>query len=105
MSELNKTAYEQAEKELLDKKITEVKGYILETLEKIEKKKKEKELIDEELRILKLDLEDLRNGKFDKIEERIRKSKVANQVSISFPNPWWTVNSTTNDWLNLTGGT
>ena len=102
MSEINKEAFKKAEQELLDKKVNEVKGYILETLEKIEQKKKDKEKIEEELRILKLDLEDFRNGKFDKIEERINKSKLARQVSVNFTGfhpPF------TGDWLNWTSGT
>lgn len=80
--DINKEAFKQAEKELLERKVKEVKGYILETLEKTELKKKEKAKLDEELRILKLDLEDLRQGKFDKIEERKQKSKVAREVSV-----------------------
>jgi hypothetical protein len=35
MTEINKEAYKQAEKELLEKRVNEVKGFILETLEKI----------------------------------------------------------------------
>lgn len=83
MSEnINKKAYEQAEKELLESKVEKVKGYILHTLKKIEEKKMQKERIEEELRILRLDLDDLRNGRFEKIEERIEKSKIARQVSV-----------------------
>jgi predicted nuclease with TOPRIM domain len=83
--DINKEAYKQAEKELLENKVKEVKGFILETLEKIESKKKEKSKIDEELRVLKLDLEDLKQGKFEKIEERKEKSLVARNVSVNIP--------------------
>lgn len=79
--DINKEAFKQAEKELFEKKIEEIKGYILKTLEKIEIKKKEKNKIEEEIRILKLDIEDFRNGNLDKIEERLNKSKVAREVS------------------------
>lgn len=105
MTEINKEAYKQAEKELLEKRVNEVKGFILETLEKIERKKKEKARIEEELRVLKLDIEDMKNGKFDKIEERIEKSKVARGISvISFPSPfYWDGNS--NVWNGLVSGT
>lgn len=132
--EINKQAYEQAQKEMLENRVKEIKGYILETLEKIEEKKKVKERVEEELRILKLDLEDLRNGKFDKIEERLIKSKKARDVSViqevhfysASPNfttisPYtysssssgscsssMTLNNLANcstDWLNLTAGT
>lgn len=79
---LNQEAFKQAEKELLESKIKEVKGFILETLENIERKKKDKEKIEEELRVLKLDLEDLKQGKFDKIEERRNKSKISRAISV-----------------------
>lgn len=84
--DINKEAYKQAEKELLENRVKEVKGYILETLEKIEAKKKEKAKVEEELRVLKLDVEDLRNGNFDKIDERIEKSSVARGVSVIINN-------------------
>ncbi len=105
MTEINKEAYKQAEKELLEKRVNEVKGFILETLEKIERKKKEKARIEEELRVLKLDIEDMKNGKFDKIEERIEKSKVARRISvITFPSPfYWDGNQ--NVWNGLISGT
>ena len=105
MTEINKEAYKQAEKELLEKRVNEVKGFILETLEKIERKKKEKARIEEELRVLKLDIEDMKNGKFDKIEERIEKSKVARGISvINFPSPfYWDGNQ--NVWNGLISGT
>lgn len=83
--DINKEAYKQAEKELLENKVKEVKDFILQTLNKIESKKKEKARVEEELRVLKLDLEDLRHGNFDKIEERREKSKVAQGVSIVMP--------------------
>lgn len=115
MTDINKEAYKQAEKELLENKVKEIKGYILETLEKIEQKKKEKEKIEEELRILKLDLEDMRNGNFEKIEERKRKSPLARNISVyvpngivnSFFNSGWTGTNLTyiNDWNTLTSGT
>ncbi len=85
IKDINKEAYKQAEKEMLENRVKEVKGYILETLEKIEAKKKEKVKVEEELRVLKLDIEDLRHGNFEKIEERREKSKVARGVSVDFP--------------------
>lgn len=113
--DLNKEAYKLAEKEMLEKKVTQVKGYILETLERIEETKKKKERIEEELRVLKLDLEDLRNGNFEKIEERIQKSPIAKQISVHIPsvfnsvmtNAGWTGTNQSwiTDWNNLTGGT
>lgn len=81
MKNINQQAYEQAEKELLDKKVLEVKNFLVQTLEKIEQKKKEKSRIEEELRILRMDTEDLKNGNFNKIEERNKKSSVARNIS------------------------
>lgn len=80
--DVNKEAYEQAKKELLEEKVKEVKGYIKETLIAIEEKKKEKAKVEEEMRVLKLDLEDLKKGNFEKIIERKKKSKVARGVGI-----------------------
>lgn len=109
--DLNQEAYKQAEKELFEKKIEEVKRYILSTLEKIEEKKKEKARTEEELRILKLDLEDLRNGNFDKIEERQEKSRVAKAISQYTTSPSLTLSGATYTtfcnlaWPTVTRGT
>jgi predicted nuclease with TOPRIM domain len=105
MTEINKEAYKQAEKELLERRVNEVKGFILETLEKIERKKKEKARIEEELRVLKLDIEDMKNGKFDKIEERIEKSSVARGVSIVVVPGWSSTLTHPNTWSGLVSGT
>lgn len=80
--DLHKEAYEQAEKELLEEKIEEAKSLIKTTLESIELKKEEKKRVEEQLRVLKLDLEDLRKGNFEKIKERKEKSTVARNVGI-----------------------
>lgn len=119
--DINKEAYKQAEKELLENKVKEVKDFILQTLNKIESKKKEKSRVEEELRVLKLDIEDLRHGNFEKIEERREKSKVARGVSVDFPSSFvgystnlcidtTLVNSVTtctdnNSWITATAGT
>lgn len=107
MSDINKEAFKEAEKELLEKKVKEVKGYILETLERIEDKKKDKAKIEEELRILKLDLEDLREGKFERIKERIDKSKVAKEVTvyIHYPVITYPLKESGFRWLDNTAGT
>jgi len=86
IEDLNKEAYKQAEDELKAEKVAVVKDFVLKTLRKIDETKKSKELIEEQLRILNKDLEDLRNGDFSKIEERINKSAVAKGVSQVFLN-------------------
>lgn len=107
IKDINKEAYKQAEKELLEGKVEKVKGYILETLKKIDSKNKERQRIDEEVRILKLDLDDLRNGRFEKIEERIEKSAVARRVSVpnieAFATSW--VNDCLSTGMTLTSST
>jgi len=112
-NKINQEAYKQAEKELMEGKVKHIKGFILETLEKIEKKKAERDRINEEIRILNLDLEDLRSGKFEKIEDRIEKSKVARGVSIDFdkfindvfPSNFTNSSHIIPNWNELTAGT
>lgn len=117
--QVNQQAFKDAEAQFLKEKTEEVKGYILETLKSIEREKKAKDLIEEKLRILKMDLEDLRNGKFDKIEERKAKSALAKSISVSssgfvgfaqFTNAGCTSLSLSNvtntvNWGNVTAGT
>ena len=69
IEDLNKEAYKQAEEELKAEKVAVVKDFVLKTLRKIDETKKKKELIEEQLRILNKDLEDLRNGDFSKMKE------------------------------------
>ena len=81
----NKLAYQSAKKELDDesrrKLIDEIKGYIKETLQKIEDTKGEISDKQQELKALKADLSDLENGRLDKIKERQDKDPVARRVT------------------------
>lgn len=98
---------EELENQKLEKLKQEVKAYKLEQLNLQEKLKEEKEKIEEKLRIVKLNLENLDNGKFDAIEERIKKSETAKQLSnFFFPtntiwNPSWTTGTYT---IRTSGG-
>lgn len=113
IKDINKEAYKQAEEALAKEKVEVVKGYILNTLKKIDETKKRKETIEEELRILNKDLEDLRNGDFSKIEERINKSALAKSISqVPVNMQYATVTTTSNPtvshtayWNNATSGT
>jgi hypothetical protein len=78
------TTKQTYEKNELEAKVNEIKNYILLTLESLETKKREKAKLEEEIRILKMDIEDLRRGNFDKIDERRNKSAVAKSIS-KFP--------------------
>jgi hypothetical protein len=74
-------AFKQAQNELNNADLEFLRGEFKKLLQTIEEKKQEKERVEEELRILKLDLEDLKLGKLDKIKERQEKSPVAKNVS------------------------
>jgi hypothetical protein len=79
------TMYEEAakaaESEFKDKEVAKVKEWVISLLTKIEEKSKAKEKIEEEIRVLRKDLEDLKEGKLDKIKERQNKSQVAREIS------------------------
>jgi hypothetical protein len=99
--DLNKQMFSKAEEELQKEKVEMVKGFILDTLKRLEFKKSQKEGIEEEIRILKMDLDDLRAGNFEKIKERINHSATAKQISV-YPN---LVDVSEKNWPSLTGGT
>ena len=81
-----KEAFQSAKKELDSevkrKLIDEMKGYIQATLQAIEDKKSEIANKQQELKALKADLDDLEQGKLDKIKERQDKDPVARRVSV-----------------------
>jgi hypothetical protein len=73
--------YKEVTSELHQREKALLKGYFTNTLTELERKKSEKEKIEEEIRILNRDLEDLKEGKLDRIKERQEKSPVADHVS------------------------
>lgn len=73
IKEINREIDEQK----LNKLKEQVKAYKLEQLELQEKYKAEKEKVEEKLRIIKLNLENLDRGNFEAIEERMKKSELA----------------------------
>jgi len=84
-----KRAVSDAEKELkaekqkeYDIQVAEVKEIVKRTLEEIESLKDKKGCIDEELKILKLDIDDLKQGKLERIKERQDKDPKAKEISI-----------------------
>ena len=86
---LVKKAVEEAEKDLKDKQIKEVKKIVLETLEKLSNLKDERRTtqenvrdIDKKIKILKMDIDDLREGRLDRISERQEKDKEARDTSV-----------------------
>ena len=82
----SKQAYQSAKKELDEetkrKLIDEMKGYIKQTLQSIEDKKTDIAEKQQELKALKADLDDLEQGRLDKIKERQEKDPIARRVSV-----------------------
>ena len=87
----NEKLFKEIEEEVLNKNQEEeknrVKLMMRDILEKTEKQKQKKQEAEESLRILKLDLDDLRAGKIEKIRER-HASERATQL-IPFVNNTW----------------
>lgn len=105
-------AFDDVQKEISEQELKQIKEWMRSLLTKIEEKKKEKEKVEEELRVLKMDLEDLRQGKLDRIKERQQKSEVAKNVSpiviwkVGVNDSWkqWQ-DLSTNNWTTYTSGT
>lgn len=101
-------AFKEAEKELLQEQTKKIKDFMKTILQKLEDKKKEKADAEEAIRILKLDLEDLRAGKVDKIEERHQSQRVQSLAQIQTPTLVGystALNLTGNGWATITAGT
>ena len=84
-----KRAYDLAQNEIEEQKnkehekqVAEVKEIVKRTLLEIEKLQDKKGNIDEKLKILKLDIEDLKAGKLERIKERQDKDPKAKEISI-----------------------
>jgi len=71
-----------AEKEQREKQVQEVKNIVLKTLEKKRALEKERDERVEKIKILNMDLEDLKLGKLDRIVERQEKDEKAKQTSV-----------------------
>lgn len=77
-----KKGYEQAEQELKEKQISEVKEIVKRTLERLAEVDKDIDKLQERKKYLKLDLEDLKEGRLDRIEERQEKDPKAKNYSL-----------------------
>ena len=80
--DLAKQAFQELEKEQQEQQVKDLKLIVKRTLEKLEKKKEVKENLDKEIKILKSDLNDLKEGRLDKIKERQDVDKKAKEVSV-----------------------
>jgi len=83
-NEENKKLIKEINQEIETKKLDELKvairAYKQEQLEVRERLSTEKEKIEEKLRVVKLNLENLDRGNFEAIEERIKKVESARQI-------------------------
>lgn len=87
--EIVKEGYNDAQKSLKEKEVAEVKTIVLETLKKIDNLKKDKKNkqieikeLDEQIKILEADIEDLKIGRIDRIVERQEKDPKAANISV-----------------------
>jgi hypothetical protein len=77
-----KQAFAEAEKEARDNQVAEVKAIVKKTLEKLETVRKELKGLQEKERILKMDIDDLKEGRLDRIAERQEIDPEAKKVSV-----------------------
>lgn len=86
MEKIDKSLIKQAENELekerKEEQIKIIKSAIKSTLEKIEEKKKERDKLSREIKILKQDIQNIRDGRLDLIEERQKKDEEARNTSV-----------------------
>jgi len=77
-----KKGYKEAEKSLKEAQVAEVKNIVTRTLEKLDSVRKDIAKLREEEKILKLDIEDLKGGRLDRISERQNKDPEAKKISV-----------------------
>ncbi len=84
MTDKNKAqkAFKEVEAELEEKQVKELKEIVRKYLTKLESKKDEKAKVDKDIKILKSDIEDLKEGRLDRIKERQEKDPEARRVSV-----------------------
>ena len=80
--EVIKKVVQSAEQELEDKQVEKLKDVVKDILRKIKDLDDEIFKLEEDRKILKLDIDDLKAGRLDKIEERQKVDKKAKSVSV-----------------------
>jgi len=80
--EIVKEGFELAQNELKEKQVKAVKEIVKRTLEKLEDVKGKIKELQEEKKILELDIEDLKMGRLDRIEERQTVDPKSKKVSV-----------------------
>jgi FtsZ-binding cell division protein ZapB len=95
---LVKEGFALAEEEMRKKQIQEVKQIVLKTLERIREQEKIRDEAIDKIKILKMDIDDLKDGKLDRIVERQEKDESAKTISVvtiikeihhHYNNPWY----------------
>ena len=80
--EQNKKAFASAEKEVKEEDVKKLKEVIKATLRKLAEKEKEAKGIAEEIKILRNDIKDFREGRLNRIAERQKESAKAKETSV-----------------------
>jgi len=78
-----KKGFQEAQKELKEEQIKHVKEIVKRTLKKIIIVSKERDELNRKLAILKKDIQDLKEGRLDRIEERQKKDPLALETSVA----------------------
>jgi regulator of replication initiation timing len=80
--EIAKKAFAEIEEEKTNKAVKQVKEIVTKTLEKLDTVKKEIKKLQDEEKVLKMDIDDLKEGRLDRISERQEKDPEAKKVSV-----------------------
>lgn len=81
-SDIVKEGVKLAEEELRKEEVTRIKDVVKATLEKLHQKEIQKHGLEEEIKILRKDVEDLKEGRIDRIKERQEVDSKAKDVSV-----------------------
>lgn len=76
-----KKAFELAKQEVQEKSIENFKNIIKRLLENLKEKQDKKNELEDDIKLIREDIEDFKKGRLDKIKERHDKDDKANQVS------------------------
>lgn len=80
--EIVKKGYDLAQKEIEEKQVEAVKEIVRKTLEKLKSIEEQITKLEEDRKILKMDIDDLKQGRLDRIEERQKLDKKAKDTSV-----------------------
>ncbi len=80
--ELVKDAVKSAEEELRNEEKQKIKNVVKATLELLQQKEEKRKVLDNEIKILKLEISDLKDGRLDRLKERQDLDPKAKEVSV-----------------------